>query len=141
MADDFDAMFEAAEAEGRRALEHEPRAVKVRFVRSRRRLEIELANGSAASFPVALIEGLASATDAAIADVQVDGVGFGLHWERLDIDLAVAGLLAGVFGTEKWMNRLRAAKAGAATSAAKRSAARANGAKGGRPRARAAAAG
>jgi hypothetical protein len=60
--------------------------------------------------------------------------GRGLHWEPLDVDLSVPGLLAGLFGTRAYMDRQRAARAGAATSAAKAAAARRNGAKGGRPR-------
>jgi hypothetical protein len=57
-------------------------------------------------------------------------MGFGLHWETLDVDFSVAGLVNGIFGTAKWM----AARAGRAISPAKAAAARANGAKGGRPR-------
>jgi DNA invertase Pin-like site-specific DNA recombinase len=53
-----------------------------------------------------------------------------LHWEELDTDLSVAGLLAGLFGTRAHLAR----QAGSATSPAKAAAARANGAKGGRPR-------
>lgn len=58
------------------------------------------------------------------------GKGYGLHWEELDVDLSLPGLMAGIFGTRTWMAR----RAGQATSAAKAAAARANGAKGGRPR-------
>ncbi|PZR07781.1 MAG: DUF2442 domain-containing protein, partial [Azospirillum brasilense] len=48
----------------------------------------------------------------------------------LDADLSVPGLLAGLFGTRAFMAR----QAGRATSPAKAAAARANGARGGRPR-------
>ena len=58
------------------------------------------------------------------------GTGTGLHWEALDADLSVPGLLAGLFGTRAFMAR----QAGRATSPAKAAAARANGARGGRPR-------
>ena len=61
------------------------------------------------------------------------GAGFGLHWPSRDADLAIAGLVNGVFGTRKWMSEL-ARRAGRATSPAKAAATRANGAKGGRPR-------
>ncbi len=69
-----------------------------------------------------------------MAQIEILGLGLGLHWERLDVDLSVPGLLAGLFGTKAYMDRQRAARAGAATSAAKAAAARRNGAKGGRPR-------
>jgi len=48
----------------------------------------------------------------------------------LDVDLSIPGLLSGIFGTKAYMAR----RAGQATSPAKAAAARANGAKGGRPR-------
>jgi hypothetical protein len=35
-------------------------------------------------------------------------MGDGLHWETLDTDFTVAGLLAGVFGTKRWMAELQA---------------------------------
>ncbi|MDX2223212.1 MAG: DUF2442 domain-containing protein, partial [Rhodospirillaceae bacterium] len=62
------------------------------------------------------------------------GAGYGLHWPDLDVDLSVPGLLAGLFGTRAYIDRLRARRAGSATSKAKSAAARRNGAKGGRPR-------
>jgi hypothetical protein len=55
-----------------------------------------------------------------------------LHWEALDADLSIPGLLAGLFGTKAYMDRMRAARAGGATSPLKAEAARRNGRKGGR---------
>jgi Protein of unknown function (DUF2442) len=78
--------------------------------------------------------GLERASDAELAQVEVLGLGLGLHWERLDVDLSVPGLLAGLFGTKAYIDRQRAARAGATSSPAKAAAARRNGAKGGRPR-------
>jgi hypothetical protein len=65
--------------------------------------------------------------------VEVLGQGYGLHWEKLDVDLSIPGLLAGLFGTKAFMDRQRAARAGASTSQVKAEAARQNGRKGGRP--------
>lgn len=70
----------------------------------------------------------------ALANVQVDGLGFNLHWPALDADLYVPALISGIFGTRRWMTSELARVAGKATSPAKAAAARANGAKGGRPR-------
>ena len=67
---------------------------------------------------------------AGLAQVEILGTGYGLHWDALDADLSIPGLLAGLFGTKAFMAR----HAGRATSPAKAAAARANGAKGGRPR-------
>jgi hypothetical protein len=52
----------------------------------------------------------------------------------LDVDLYVPALVSGIFGTQAWMTRELARIAGRKTSAAKASAAHANGTKGGRPR-------
>jgi hypothetical protein len=57
-----------------------------------------------------------------------------LHWETLDVDLSIPGLLAGLFGTQAYMDRMRASRAGRATSPLKAETARRNGQKGGRPR-------
>ncbi|HEX6375034.1 MAG TPA: DUF2442 domain-containing protein [Allosphingosinicella sp.] len=94
------------------------------------RIVIELESGATFAFPPRLVEGLAGAAPAHLAEVELLGDGEALHWEELDVDYSVAGLVNGVFGTSRWM----AARAGRATSPAKAAAARANGAKGGRPR-------
>lgn len=76
-------------------------------------------------------------TDLAAAEArgrEVDGVGLNLHWPALDVDLSVPALVAGIFGTRQWMARELARIAGSAHSPAKAAAARANGARGGRPR-------
>jgi hypothetical protein len=91
---------------------------------------VDLTNGCSFIFPPRLVQGLGAASDDQLADVVILGAGVGLHWEDLDVDLSVHGLLAGLFGTEAYMAR----RAGQATSPAKASAARRNGAKGGRPR-------
>jgi hypothetical protein len=79
-------------------------------------------------------QGLEYASDDELADVTILGLGLGLHWERLDVDLSVTSLLAGLFGTKAWMDRERASRAGSATSPAKAAAAWRNGTKGDRPR-------
>lgn len=91
---------------------------------------MELSNGATFAFPPSLVEGLSGATPEQLAEIEVSPIGFGLHWPQLDEDYSVPGLMNGIFGTAKWM----ATKAGRATSEAKAAAARANGAKGGRPR-------
>lgn len=111
-----------------------PLARSVSFDAERQMLVISLTNGCTAEIPVALIEGLSAAPDIDRAEIEISPTGYGLHWPSLDLDLSVPGLLAGVFGTQVWMNRQRATIAGTATSPAKSAAAQRNGAKGGRPR-------
>ena len=134
MNDDIVTMVAAAERRGQRSLRSEPRARTARYDRRTGRVHVELTNGCTFAFPARNAEGLEHASDAELAQVEILGLGLGLHWERLDVDLSVPGLLAGLFGTKAYMDRRRAARAGAARSAAKAAAARRNGAKGGRPR-------
>lgn len=122
--------IEAANARGRIVRETQPHAAAARYDAKTDRVIVDLTNGATFAFPPRLVEGLHDASPAEIAEVEVIGRGFGLHWETLDLDYTVPGLVNGVFGTAKWM----AAKAGRTSSAAKAAAARANGAKGGRPR-------
>jgi hypothetical protein len=82
-------------------------------------------------------QGLRGASPAVLAQVEVLAGGRALRWEALDVDLGVAPLLQGIFGTAAWMRELRSEMGragGRASSPAKASAARENGRKGGRPR-------
>ncbi len=130
MAELTDAQIDAATERGRIARLVEPRAATARYDRQLGRVVIELTNGCTFMFPPRLAQGLESATEEQLAEVEILGTGYGLHWEALDTDLSIPGLLAGLFGTRAYMAR----HAGQATSPAKATAARANGAKGGRPR-------
>jgi hypothetical protein len=134
MSDDLAAMIAEAERRGERSLRTEPRARAARYDRRTGRIHVDLTNGCTFAFPARHAHGLERASDTDLAQVEILGLGFGLHWERLDVDLSVPGLLAGLFGTKAYMDRQRAARAGAARSVAKAAAARRNGAKGGRPR-------
>lgn len=130
MAEPTDAAIDAALERGRVAHESEPRATMARYDRASGRVIVDLENGCTFAFPPRLAQGLEGATDDQLAAVELLGRGYGLHWEELDVDLSLPGLMAGLFGTKAWMAR----RAGQTTSAAKAAAARANGAKGGRPR-------
>jgi hypothetical protein len=134
MAGVTDADLKRAEARGRAMLETEPRASAARYERATGRVVIDLTNGCSYAFPAALAQDLQGASDDDLAGVQVDGVGFNLHFPALDADLYVPALVSGIFGTQVWMARELARIAGRKTSKAKAVAARANGAKGGRPR-------
>jgi hypothetical protein len=124
----------AAERRGARLLADGPRAVAARYDRRTGRVTVDLANGCSIAFPARSVQGLEHAGDGDLAGVAVVAPGFALRWDILDVDVGVPGLLAGLFGTKAWMDRQRAAHAGAARSPAKAAAARRNGAKGGRPR-------
>ena len=130
MAELTDGQIDAALERGRAVRLHEPRAAAARYDRRAGRVIVELTNGCTFAFPPRLAQGLDSASEEQLCEVEILGEGHGLHWESLDADLSIPGLLAGLFGTKAWL----AGQAGRATSAAKAAAARSNGAKGGRPR-------
>jgi hypothetical protein len=130
MVDLTAAEIAAARERGRIYRATQPHAVSAHYDAKSDRIIVELTSGATFAFPPRLAQGLAGAAPAHLAEVELLGDGEALHWETLDVDYSVAGLVNGIFGTAKWM----AARAGRATSPAKAAAARANGAKGGRPR-------
>lgn len=130
MVEPTDAEIDAATERGKSLRLTEPRAQGARYDKRRDRIVVDLTNGCSFAFPPRLAQGLEAADDSEVAQVEILGDGYGLHWEKLDVDLSVPGLMAGLFGTRAHMAR----RAGQAKSAAKAAAARANGAKGGRPR-------
>lgn len=125
--------LEESEERARVADLNEQRAVRAYYDRDAKRLVVELATGVTVLFPPELLQGLKGAPADELASVEVSPHGTSLHWEELDADFSVDGLISGVFGTRAWMADL-GRKGGKATSEAKAAAARANGMKGGRPR-------
>ncbi len=126
-----DRHYEAATAQGDIERSRSPIPAAVRFDEASGRIVVEFTNGAAFMVPARAIQGLENATNAQLAEVELLGE-TGLHWESLDVDFTIAGLMNGVFGTAKFMDAQR--RGGQSRSAAKIEASRANGAKGGRPR-------
>jgi hypothetical protein len=132
--DRIDAEIDAARRRGARKFATEPRAVRTRYDSRSGRVWVELSNGCTFIFPARALQGLEAATDGDLAEVEIAGIGYGLHWPTLDADFTVPGLLMGIFGTRAWMAKEMARRAGSTTSPAKAAAARRNGRKGGRPK-------
>ncbi len=128
--------FARASRAGRQAAKTEPRAAHAIYNPKDNTLRIELTNGAAITIPVKLIPALKGASPNEVRLVEVLGRGGGLHWEALDVDLSVPGLVSSVFAGPEWMAELGRV-GGRRSSAAKTAAARRNGRKGGRPRGRA----
>ena len=87
-------------------------------------------------FPVELAQGLRGASPEDLAEVKVMLYGFDLHWDKLDVQFTLAGLMANRFGTMRWMAEIASQmnrKDSGSPSEAKRATARANGKKGERP--------
>lgn len=108
-----------------------PIPLSVSFDERSGRLILEFTNGAAFMVPARLLQGLEDATDADIAKVELLGE-TGLHWESLDVDFSISGLMSGVFGSRSFMEAQ--SKGGQSRSLAKTTASRANGLKGGRPK-------
>jgi len=79
-------------------------AVSARYDRVRQQLVIGLNTGVHLLVPVRLLEGLATAAAADLAEITISPSGLGLHWPRLDADLYVPALLQGSFGSKRWMD-------------------------------------
>ena len=130
MAELTDGRIDAAALRGRAVRSGEPRAAAACYDRELKRVIVDLTNGCTFTFPPQLAQGREDATEDQLDGVEILGAGYGLHWEALDAGLSIPGLLASIFGTRAFMAR----RAGQVRSGAKAAAARANGAKGGRPR-------
>jgi hypothetical protein len=78
------------------------------------------------------LQGLGEATHEQMQNYELLGRGTGISFPELDVDLYVPALIEGVYGNRRWMAHL-GRKGGKAKTEAKRQAAKANGAKGGRP--------
>ena len=111
-----------------------PFATEAYYDRKSKCVIIKLSNGLGIFFSPQDAQGLEDATPAQLSDVELTPSGLGLHFEKLDADLWIPALLEGSFGSRKWMAARLGAEGGKARSLAKRKAARANGALGGRPR-------
>ncbi len=85
----------------------EPRAMSAHYDADGGMIVITLKSGAVYSFPSAIAQGLTTAEERLLAEVEVTPSGDGLHWEALDVDFTVKGLLAGIFGTKAWMAELQ----------------------------------
>ena len=127
------AQIPAARARSAREWKRGKRATSAIYDRRTGRILMELSNGNLFGFPISSSPDMARATAKQLSQVEVSPGGGTLHWEELDADLSVPGLLLSSLGrTEKLSEFARIA--GKVKSPAKAAASRANGAKGGRPR-------
>lgn len=126
-----DAEIEAA-LERAKARDNDPLARKVEHIPAFNLLIVELSNRRRLVLPIEDVQGLGNATHEQIQNYELLGHGTGISFPDLDVDLYVPALIEGVYGNRRWMAQL-GKKGGCAKTEAKRKAARANGAKGGRP--------
>jgi len=130
---DILAQLPAARAREAKARRSGLRAVSASYDHAHRRVVVVLSNDYLFGIPVRSIAALRRATPAQLSTVELSPSGSLLHWEALDVDLSIVGLVMSTIGQRESMSEL-ARRAGLVTSDAKAAAARANGARGGRPR-------
>jgi len=127
---EFEKQNELAIRAAREADRIEPRAHAATYDPLRGLLLVELRSGFAFGFPPERIPGLAGKAAKQIAPVRVSPSGDGLHWDDLDVQVSLTGLIADALHLTDWAPRIM----GQTRSEAKSRAARINGLKGGRPR-------
>lgn len=125
---EFARQNEAAVREAREAERTEPRARSASF--NAGLVLVELATGYVFGFAPERVAGLAGARAEQLAAIRISPSGDGLHWDALDAHVSLNALMEEGLNLREWAPRYL----GRLTSEAKARAARANGARGGRPR-------
>lgn len=120
-------------AAGRRRRSVERRAAGVRYDPDRDAIEIDLTDGAAVRLPRKMVAEFRAVPPADMAAIRVSPAGYGIRLDGHDINISVHGLI-GALATAGDMAAALGQRGGAVRSDAKRVSARANGAKGGRPR-------
>jgi hypothetical protein len=127
---EFNRQNEQAIRAARDADRVEPRATAVTYDREQALVLVHLRSGFTFGFPPERISGLEGATHKQLSDVRISPSGDGLHWDNVDVDASLTGLIAEALNLREWAPRIM----GQIRSEAKAKAARKNGLKGGRPR-------
>jgi hypothetical protein len=111
-----------------------PAATAAYYDRKSKNVIVKLSTGIGIFFSPRDAQGLEEGTPAQLSEIEITPSGFGLHFPKLDADLYVPSLLEGALGSRRWMAARLGAQGGRSRGLPKRTAARANGALGGRPR-------
>ena len=111
-----------------------PKAVSARYDGKTRLFVVHLSSKLIVSFSPGDVEGLQDARPSQLNEIEISPSGFGIHFPAVDADLYVPGLLEGFLSSKRWMASRLGQIGGQSRSKAKKTASRANGKLGGRPR-------
>jgi hypothetical protein len=101
-----DAEIDAAIRQARIYEKYDPQAVRASYSPRTDRFLLRMESGVTHTIPRRLLQGLADAGANSLSKIELLGRGTGLYWPALDVAHSVSGLLAGVYGSEKWMKQL-----------------------------------
>ena len=129
-----DTEFAAANARGRRVRQATPAAIEAHYEHGRGQVVIKLQGGLELAFSPHDAQGLETARPEDLAEIEISPSGLGIHFPKLDADLYLPALLAGVLGSKAWAAARLGEAGGQARTTAKQEASRTNGRLGGRPK-------
>ena len=93
---------EAVERSNKRHRE-EPHIVKATYDAGAHLIVLVLSNNTCLSFSPDDAQMLEHASPAQLSEIEVLPSGYGIHLPQIDADFSLPGLLAGRFGTRRWM--------------------------------------
>lgn len=97
---ELERMFAESDRRGQESLKTEIQARHAYYDHATHRLVLELKSGATHSVPCHLLQGLRDADPADIAEVELGLRGASVHWEKLNWDFTVGGLVRGIYGTK-----------------------------------------
>jgi hypothetical protein len=82
-----------------------PRAVSGEYDSRLDLIILHLDNGLRLVIPRENLQGLENATEDQVSQIEIFG-GYDIAWPKLDLDHFLPALLDGIYGSDKWMERL-----------------------------------
>jgi Protein of unknown function (DUF2442) len=102
-----DAEIDAAIRRARVSAKYDQRVARAAYSARTDRFSLRMENGVTHSLPRNLLQGLTEASPEELSRIELLGQGTGLYWPALDVAHSVSGLLAGIYGSAKWMQQLQ----------------------------------
>ena len=127
--------YARARARGQARAQDASAVVEAQYDATRDAIDLRFRSGGSMTIPRQIVPCLNDVPASALGEISVSPAGDALSWPSLDVAVYVPGLVERAFGTRLFA-RATGQRGGQRRSKAKATAARTNGAKGGRPRKR-----